>query len=96
VELETEMAQQGEGEIALRTSQRDATADVLAEHDALAETICARLRDGSLPPDEAYWWTRILVEGAIACLSDLTGARSNGCVCEDCDCDCSRRTAQAA
>ena len=71
-------------------------ADVLSEHDALAETICARLRDGSLPPDEAYWWTRILVEGAIARLSDLSSVRSFSRGCQDCDCECSRRTAQAA
>ena len=88
------MVRQEESDIATTTGLRDAMADVHREHDALAERICARLRDGSLPPDEAYWWTRILVEGAIARLSDLTGVRAATHGCHDCG--CSRRVAQAA
>jgi hypothetical protein len=34
------------------------------EFDSLCSAIARRLRNNTLPPDEAYWWTRILVSEA--------------------------------
>ena len=75
-------------------SSRDVAADLQREHDVMADVICARLLDGSLPPDEAYWWTRILAEGAIARLAELSDSRRSGVTCRDCG--CTADTAQAA
>ena len=41
-----------------------------AETDAICEALIARLREGTLPPDEAYWWTRIALSDVIARLAD--------------------------
>jgi hypothetical protein len=70
-------------------------ADVLSEHEVLADTICARLRDGSLPPDEAYWWTRILVEAAIDRLAYLSTVRPVNRVCTECGCSSQGSTSPA-
>lgn len=37
-----------------------------AEFEALRDAVCARLRRGALPPDDAYWWARILASEAAA------------------------------
>jgi hypothetical protein len=42
-----------------------------AEYEAFSDAFCRRLREGSLPPDEAYWWTRVLVWEAAAQVADL-------------------------
>jgi hypothetical protein len=34
------------------------------EFDSLCTAIARRLRNNTLPPDEAFWWTRILVSEA--------------------------------
>ncbi len=41
-----------------------------AETDAICNALIARLREGTLPPDEAYWWTRIALSDVIARLAD--------------------------
>jgi hypothetical protein len=37
-----------------------------SEYETLCQTLRDRLRIGAMPPDEAYWWTRVLVEEAVA------------------------------
>jgi hypothetical protein len=32
------------------------------EFECLANALVQRLREGSMPPDDAYWWTRALCE----------------------------------
>lgn len=39
-----------------------------AEFDALCSAVIRRLHDDTLPPDEAYWWTRILFSEAVVLL----------------------------
>jgi hypothetical protein len=34
------------------------------EFDRLCDVLRERLLDGSLPPDDAYWWARIAIEEA--------------------------------
>jgi hypothetical protein len=41
-----------------------------AETDAICGALCERLLQGTLPPDDAYWWTRIALRDVIARLSD--------------------------
>jgi hypothetical protein len=41
-----------------------------AESHAICGTLCERLRSGSMPPDEAYWWTRIAVSDLLARLEE--------------------------
>lgn len=43
-----------------RRPSPDFHAHAHAEYDALAATFMERLRAGLLPPDEAYWWARIV------------------------------------
>ena len=38
------------------------------EFDAVSQLICLRIQDGSMPPDDAYWWTRVLVADAVCLL----------------------------
>jgi len=35
------------------------------EYEAVAESICRRIQDGTMPPDDAYWWTRVLFADAV-------------------------------
>jgi hypothetical protein len=39
-----------------------------AEFDSLCGAVIRRLRNDTLPPDEAYWWTRILFAEAVVLL----------------------------
>lgn len=39
-----------------------------AEFDSLCSAVIRRLRNDTLPPDEAYWWTRILFSEAVVLL----------------------------
>jgi hypothetical protein len=39
-----------------------------AEFEALCSALTRRLQNGALPPDEAYWWTRILFAEAVVML----------------------------
>ena len=41
-----------------------------AEADAICGALCERLRQGTLPPDEAYWWTRIAMWDVVARLAE--------------------------
>jgi len=34
------------------------------EFEVVSEAFSRRLREGSVPPDDAYWWTRVIVEEA--------------------------------
>jgi len=34
------------------------------EYECLCASLCEQLSQGSIPPDEAYWWTRIAIEEA--------------------------------
>jgi hypothetical protein len=45
--------------------RRDFQVFAQAEYESLCETIAERLTTDSLPPDEAYWWTRILTAEAV-------------------------------
>jgi hypothetical protein len=36
------------------------------ESEALCHALGEHLLNGTLPPDDAYWWTRIVVEEALA------------------------------
>lgn len=36
-----------------------------AEYRDFCETLRERIAEGGLPPDEAYWWTRIAVGEAV-------------------------------
>lgn len=35
------------------------------EFDAVCRSICRRIKEGSIPPDDAYWWTRVLFADAV-------------------------------
>ncbi len=35
------------------------------EYDVVSRSICDRIRAGTLPPDDAYWWTRVLIADAV-------------------------------
>jgi hypothetical protein len=50
----------------------DFSLEAQAEFEAICDKVCVRLREGSLPPDEAYWWTRILFQEAVARLAVLS------------------------
>lgn len=50
--------------------QHDYHAHAHAEYAALCTSIRDRLRSGTLPADEAYWWARILCDEAMARLTD--------------------------
>ncbi len=39
-----------------------------AEFESLCGAVIRRLRNQTLPPDEAYWWTRILFSEAVILL----------------------------
>jgi hypothetical protein len=41
-----------------------------AETDAICGALCERLLNGTLSPDEAYWWTRIALWEVVARLGD--------------------------
>jgi hypothetical protein len=38
------------------------------EFEAISNLICLRIQDGTMPPDDAYWWTRVLVADAVCTL----------------------------
>jgi hypothetical protein len=38
------------------------------EFEAISNLICLRIQDGTMPPDDAYWWTRVLVADAVCAL----------------------------
>jgi hypothetical protein len=38
------------------------------EFEAISNLICLRIQDGTMPPDDAYWWTRVLVADAVCSL----------------------------
>jgi hypothetical protein len=44
-----------------------------AEFDRLCDVLRERLLGGSMPPDDAYWWTRIAIQEA-------AGAKVSGTV----------------
>jgi hypothetical protein len=69
--------------------EHDFHAHAHAEHDALCAAIVERLRDGSLPPDEAYWWTRIACSAAMTRLSDRcrTGEPNDSTCVRHCRCE---------
>jgi hypothetical protein len=50
----------------------DFTLEAQTEFETICDRVCARLRDGSLPPEEAYWWTRILFQEAVSRLAVLS------------------------
>jgi hypothetical protein len=52
------------GHVGVRTRAR-------AESVAICEAIVLRLVAGTLPPDEAYWWTRIATRQSLAAQLDL-------------------------
>jgi hypothetical protein len=39
----------------------------MAEYECFCEALRDRIADDGLPPDEAYWWTRIALEEAARC-----------------------------
>jgi hypothetical protein len=41
-----------------------------AESDQISDALRERLLNGTLPPDEAYWWTRIAFWDTVARLTD--------------------------
>ncbi len=43
-----------------------------AETDAICDALIERLQQGTLPPDEAYWWTRIALSDVVARLAERT------------------------
>ncbi len=49
---------------------RDLRLRAQAESHAICGSLCERLRSGTLPPDEAYWWTRIAVSDLLARLGE--------------------------
>lgn len=49
--------------VAVMAAQDFASAARL-EHEAMSLGVRLKLKDGSLPPEEAYWWARILAEDA--------------------------------
>ncbi len=51
-----------------------------AEVDRLCQTLCERLLTNSLPPDDAYWWTRIAIEEAAAVLAQSLASERAPCV----------------
>jgi hypothetical protein len=44
----------------------DARTRAVVESEAIWESIGLRLLEGTLPPDDAYWWTRIATREALA------------------------------
>jgi hypothetical protein len=52
------------------TAARDLRMRAQAESHAICGSLCERLRSGTLPPDEAYWWTRIAVSDLLARLGE--------------------------
>lgn len=40
----------------------DGDTPVSREWEVMCQALREMLLDGSLPPDEAYWWTRIIAE----------------------------------
>jgi hypothetical protein len=42
------------------TAQRRAFSFEFDEFQSLSMALVQRLKDGSMPPDDAYWWTRAL------------------------------------
>jgi hypothetical protein len=65
-----------------------------AEFDALSRAVCEGLRDGNLPPDEAYWWTRILFSEAVVSLNNA--CHVHGASTEPCGAGCFCALADAA
>jgi hypothetical protein len=53
---------------------RDVRLRAQAENQAICRSLCERLRSGTLPPDEAYWWTRIAVSDMRMRLADSCAA----------------------
>jgi hypothetical protein len=47
-------------------SKTDRHARSQAEYSGLCQTLRQLLVDDALPPDEAYWWTRIALEEYLA------------------------------
>jgi len=43
-------------------------AKTAADYRGLCETLCEEIAEDRLPPDEAYWWTRIALAEAAALL----------------------------
>ncbi len=43
------------------------------EYAAVSDTLCRRIQDGTMPPDDAYWWTRVQYADAVcAMLRDVS------------------------
>ena len=64
-----------------------------AEFDALCTTIGQRLLDGSLPPNDAYWWARIICTEALTRLSARCRAGQRDPLACDTTCDRGRAAA---
>jgi hypothetical protein len=69
--------------------RHDFHAHAHAEYDALCGSLTRRLREGTLPPDEAYWWTRIVCSAATTRLSDHCCAGEPDPTSCELDCRCS-------
>jgi hypothetical protein len=69
--------------------QHDFHAHAHAEFDSLCAAIIQRLQNGSLPPDEAYWWSRIACSTALTRLSDRcrTGEPDDSTCTRHCRCE---------
>lgn len=48
---------------------REFEAAALAEHDAICAAFVKKVRANQVPPDEAFWWARILMSEAFARLT---------------------------
>ncbi len=49
------------------------------EYAAVCKSICERIRQGTLPPDDAYWWTRALVADPVFAMRyTAAGANEQG------------------
>ncbi len=48
------------------------------EFEAISNLICLRIQDGTMPPDDAYWWTRVLVADAVCTLMWNENAQQAG------------------
>ncbi len=49
------------------------------EYDVVSRSICDRIRAGTLPPDDAYWWTRALVADPVFAMRyTAAGANEQG------------------
>jgi hypothetical protein len=55
----------------------DPRARAQAEYEVISEALSRRLMEGSLPPNEAYWWTRVLLWEAAARLADACDAAAH-------------------